>query len=484
MMYMVNKTLPGVAWLTLIGMAGCATGLPERYATQPVVISSSVLVKDDPYPVVTNPAPDLIQVTYSSGDSPTQKKDQKFNNGDGKRLSPRVPTELSLTDLIKLTVERNPRLAQVGWAVETARGRAIQAKMYPNPTISITGDELGDRTGPGGIWTAPYFQQEIVTANKLGLSQAAALKEVDQAALAVVCERYRLFTNVRKTYFELVTLQERVEILEKLVELAEKSVENANKLLKAKEGSELDVVQLEVDLERYKADLEATNKALPATFRRLAASVGMDDLPYGKVGGGLETPLPEYELERIRTYILGIHPALRSAQIGVERAKLVVQRVTVESIPNVTLGTGYVRQNQNKSNDWVINASIPVPLWNKNEGNIFAAKAQVEEALNEVGRVQNDLVGRLATAYTTFIAAKERVERYRIAIIPKAEQSYHLALKGQKGGEFEYLRVLQSQRAVAETRLEYLRSLGEAWQSASEIAGFMLEDQWPVLPSK
>lgn len=434
--------------------------------------------------VAARPIGPVVQAGYSADD---RDKDGTFPQPEklpaGTLPGPDSRPAIGMPELIGMTVNRNPRLAQVAWATETARGRAIQAGLYANPTLSVTGDELGDRTGPGGIWTAPYFQQEIVTGNKLGLSKAAALKEVDQATLTVVSERYRIFTDVRQNFYEVVTLQKRTEILGELIGLAEKLVENANKLLKAKEGSELDVVQLEVDLERYRADLEATNKTLPAAYRRLAASVGVNDLPYTSVIGDLDTTLPDYDLDRLRTYVIGVHPEIRSAQIGVERAQLVLKRATVEPIPNVTVGTGYVRQNQNKSNDWVIAASIPVPLWNKNQGNIFAAKASVGEAVNEVGRVENDLVNRLATSFATYAAARKRSEKNKATILPKADQSYQLSLKAYQGGQFEYLRVLQAQRAVAEARLEYLRSLGEMWRAASEIAGFMLEDQWPLAPT-
>ena len=471
------------------GLTGCATNSPERFGPPAFAAPPQPgFVAGNPYPT-PRPSALVVPAGYTAADPPAEKDAEKpptprptAGEKVGPKPAPPLPAELSLPDLITMTVGRNPRLAQVGWAVETARGRAVQAGLYPNPTLNVTGDELGDRTGPGGIWTAPYFSQEVVTGGKLALSKAAALKEVDQAALRVVAERYRLFTDVRQNYYEVLTLQRRADTLGQLIGLAEKSVENANKLLKAAEGSELDVVQLEVDLERYKADLEATNKSLPAAFRRLAASVGVDDLPDTKVVGDLEAPLPDYDLERLRAYVLGIHPDLRSAQIGVERAQLVLKRAAVEPIPNVTLGTGYVRQNQNKSSDWTITASLPVPLCNRNQGNVFAAKAQIGEAVGEVGRVQNDLVGRLAAAYSTFAAAGKRAEKYKAAILPKAERSYQLSLKAYRGGQFEYLRVLQAQRAVAEARLEYLRSLGEAWRAASEIAGFMLEDQWPALP--
>ena len=386
---------------------------------------------------------------------------------------------LDLAELIRLTVAGNPRLAQVAWAVEAARGQAVQVGLYPNPTLTANGDEIGDRQGPGGTWTAPLITQEVVTAGKLGLSRAAALRGVDQAALDLVAERYRLFTGVRQAYWEVVTLKRRAVILRELITLSEKSVENARTLLNAKLGSELDVVQLEVDRERYRAELDAATRSLPGARRRLAASVGVPDLPDADIAGDLDTPLPDYDLARVRAYVVGIHPDIRSAQIGVERARLLVRRAEVEPIPNVTVGAGYVRQNQNKSDDYTLSVSVPVPAFNRNQGNVFAAKARLGEAVNQVGVAQNTIVGQLAAAFATYEAAKARAGRYREAVVPKAEETYRLSLKAYQGGQFEYLRVLQAQRAVAEARLEVVRSRGEAWQAASTVAGLMLEDQWP-----
>lgn len=385
---------------------------------------------------------------------------------------------LGLPELIELTLQRNPRLAQVGWAVRAARGRALQAGLYPNPTVSVTGNEISDRTGPSGIWSA-YAGQEIITGNKLRLSRAAALREVNQASLNVMRERYEIFTDVRQAYFAAVTMQHRIAILKSLVALADQSVENANLLLKAKEAAELDVVQLEVDLERYRADLEATMRALPAAYQRLAASVGVQELVIPRLAGDLNTPLPPYDLDEVRLYTLSIHPEIRSAEAGVERARLVLRRAQVEPIPNVTVGTGYTYQGQNRSNDWDIGVSVPVPFWNRNQGNILAAQAKVNEAIQQVGRVENELANRLAVAFSTYSAARERSERYKTAILPRAQRTYELSRKAYQGGQFEYLRVLEAQRAVAAANLELVRSLGEMWQAASEIAGLMLEDEWP-----
>jgi cobalt-zinc-cadmium efflux system outer membrane protein len=339
--------------------------------------------------------------------------------------------------------------------------------------------------------------QEIVTAKKLQLSSGALYKEADQASLAVISERYKLFAAVRQDFFDLLTLQRRAEILDAVVKLAEASVDTSEKLLKGKQVARLDVVQLEVDLERYKAELAATQRRIPATYRRLAANVGVQDLPYQPVKGSLDAPLPDYELDQVREYVLEIHPDVRRAQIGVEANQIWLRRAQVEPIPNLRLQTGYVRQFENRtpgsptgSHDWLAHAGIAVPLFNRNQGNIQAAQALIGESIQQVEQTRNDLAAQVADAYANYAASRTQAQRYRDRIIPKANESYQLALKAYQGGQFEYLRVLEAQRAMANTRLEYITVLGTMWQQASLLSGLMLEDEWPptagapAMPSK
>ncbi len=395
--------------------------------------------------------------------------------------APEIPSlALGLRDLVQLTEERNPRIARAAFAVEAARGRAVQAGLYPNPTVEVSGAELGDRAGPGGIWTAPLVSQEIVTAGKLKLSRAAALREVDQATLAVLAERYNRFTAVRQGYFEVLTLSRRLKLLDELLKLAERSVETTKELLKAKQAARLDLIQMEIEVERYRAEREATQRELPLAFRRLVAGVGVPALPYATLTGSLEQPVPEYDFDKARRCMLETHPELLSAKVEVDRTNLLLRRAQAEPIPNVNIGAGYLRQNQNRSDDWVVTVTVPLPLWNRNQGNIAAAQARVGEAVQNVCQVENELVGRLAGAFRAYAAAKQRADHYRTAILPRARETYQLSMTAYQIGQSEYLKVLEAQRTVAQADLEYNRTLGEMWQSASEIAGLLLEDEWPV----
>ena len=53
------------------------------------------------------------------------------------------------------------------------------------------------------------------------------------------------------------------------------------------------------------------------------------------------------------------------------------------------------------------------------------------------------------------------------------------SFEAYQGGQFEYLRVLEAQRAVAQANLEYIRAIGDAWKAAAAISGLAFEDQWP-----
>jgi len=384
-----------------------------------------------------------------------------------------------LDDLVRIGLEQHPRLAQAGFAVDAAQGRAIQAGLYPNPTLQVTGDELGDRQGPGGIWTAPYVSQEIVTGGKLRLSRSAACKEVDQATLALLAQRYALLGGIRQAYFEVVALQQRVELLGGLRQTGEQSVSQTNVLLRANQASQLDVVQLEVELGRVRSEEEAAKGEFSAALRRLAAVLGVPRLPLASVSGSLDQfPLPPYDLERTQQVVLANHPEVRSASVGVERARLLLQRATVEPIPNVTVGAGYVRQNQNQSSDWAVGVSVPVPVWNRNQGNIRAAQAQLGEALQEVRRAEADLAERLATAFRDYAAARQRAERLD-DVRRKAAEAFEITRQART---LTTLQRLESQRAHYQADLDYLKALADAWKAASVISGMTLEEVWPAVP--
>jgi len=393
-----------------------------------------------------------------------------------------IQAQSGLDGLIAVAVARNPRLAKATLAVDAARGRHIQAGLYPNPDLAIQWDEIGDRTGPGGIITAPKLTQPIVTARKLTLSQAVAAAEIDQASLALLGERYAVIATVRADYYDVFTLERRIEVLDELLDLSEEAVKNGKNLLDNQKIARLDYVQLEVERERFRAEDEAAKRELPSARKALAASIGDPRMPIPILGGVFED-LPVYDADRTLDVVLATHPEVRSAQVGVERAQAAVRRARADVIPNLNIYTGYIRQYENRSHDFAMGVNGTIPIWNRNQGNIRAAQAELGIAQQEVARIENDLADRVATALRAYAAARRRAEIFRNQILPKAHETYELSLEAFKGGQFEYLRVIQAQRANAEAKLEYNKALGDAWKAAAQLSGLLMEESWPDPPA-
>ena len=397
---------------------------------------------------------------------------------------PTPPTQpVTLDDFVTAAVARNPRLAKAAAAVDAARGRFVQAGLYPNPVLSFTADELGDRTGPNGILT-PAVSQEIVRGGKLQLSQAVAAAEVDQAALALMGERYAVLGAVRAAYYEAFALQERAAVLRDLVRLTETIAERTAAAREAGGAAEIDVLQLELERERVRAEAKAVERELPAALRRLAAVAGVGGAPGQPLAAPFDPTALDYDLDRTRDVVLAVHPAVRSARVAVDRAQRAVHRAEVEPVPNVTVTGGYTRQNQNRSNDWTVGVSVPLPVWNRNQGNVLAARAELAAAHQDVGRAEFELAERVAVAFRKYAAARQRAEWYRDHVVKRAERAIAVltdeTLKPR--ANVTVLQVVQAQRTLAEARLEVNKSLGEAWAAAAELSGLLLEETWPPRP--
>ena len=449
------------AGLFSAGIAGCAADSEDfPYATR----AERPFRKQEPQPVrMQEPQSEIVQSGFQV---PLP-------------AAPAIPAGLVTVDeLVATALNRNPRLSKASFAIDSAQGKYVQAGLYPNPDLAANWDEIGDRTGAGGILNVPRFTQEIVTARKLSLSQAVAATEVNRATLDLLAERYAVIGGVRSAFYELYALENRVANLDELAKLSAESVKLGKSLLENLKIAKLDLVQLEVEQAKYQTEADAARQEVPALRRKLAAAIGDPRLTIGSIAGPFHE-VPHYDPGPAMEAVLASHPNIRMAKVGIEKAQAALRRAEVEPIPNVTFTTGYIRQYENKSHDYSFGFSAPIPAWNRNQGNIRSAKAELGVAIQTVGNVENELADKVATAFRTYSAAMKRADLYRRTIIPKSEETFQLSLDAFKGGQFEYLRVIAAQRAIAEARLEYNRSLGEAWRAAAELSALQLEEVWP-----
>jgi cobalt-zinc-cadmium efflux system outer membrane protein len=386
-------------------------------------------------------------------------------------LSP-IPAGLTLDDLEAIAGESNPALVQAAMAVRAAEGRCVQAGLYPNPDLTYIGDEIGNG-GTQGLQGAGFIQ-EIVTANKRQLNQATVSYEVEQARYAWETQRLRIINDVRIGYYSVLLAQKTVEVNEHLVRIGDEGLQTTEKLRAAKAVSLADVLQARIEAQRAHLSLNQAGNRHRSAWRQLTSVLGRPDMEPEPLVGDVEADLPDLNWDDALQHLLTCSPELAQAWAGVERARSNVSLQCAGRRPNFAIAAAAKYDTDNYDTVADIALVVPLPLFNRNQGNILAAQSELTAAENAVRRVELDLRNRLAQVYERYANARRQVESYTGSILPDAKQSLDLISAGYRAGEFNYLEVLTAQRTNFGVSLDYLNSLGQLRASAVELEGMLL----------
>ncbi|MBL9122476.1 MAG: TolC family protein [Planctomycetaceae bacterium] len=387
------------------------------------------------------------------------------------------PGVWTLDELSELAMNQNPAIREAWAQIRSARGAAIQAGLYPNPTVNASSPQLA---GSDSQYNA-FLTQEFVTKGKLRLSRSAAMRAAQQAELQYVRRRFDILTTVRAQFYSALIAQQRVEVLKNLVVIANASRESADKLERVGEGTRTDSLLLKIEQDRAEIALENGNTLLAAAYQQLATAVGEPNLSITAVRGDVTLVLPDYEYQALQAGVVTQNALAQVAQLEISRSRILLQRAIVEPFPNVIAMGGYQRQVNDAPvlNQGLFQVTMPFPLWNRNQGNIASAQANVTAAAGQLGRVQNELSQRAAQALAEYRTAGQLVDRYEKEILPRANELLKIAQQGYAAGQFDFLRLLQAQRVLLETNLTYVNAQESRWQAAAQIAGLLQIEQFP-----
>ncbi|MHB1036244.1 MAG: TolC family protein [Pirellulales bacterium] len=388
--------------------------------------------------------------------------------------APQPPPAMTLAALEDIATANNPTLVQAAGRVRAAQGAYVQAGLYPNPVLGYRGDEMGNGGTAGQ--QGGFLSQELVTAGKLRLSQAVVSQEVRQAQHAWEAQRWRVLVDVRRGYYDVLAAQRTLELTEKLMQIGREGVKAADQLLKAKEVSRVDVLQAQIEYQSAAILLDKARNRHLASWRSLASVLGTPEMQPAPLAGTLDDGLPQLTWEGALGRLMSESPELALARAGVDRARWALSRECAGAYPNLDV-LGSVRHNADNGDTLAeVELGVPLPLFNRNQGNISKAQAELTVAMNEVRRVELELRNRLATAFEQYANARQQAEKYAVEILPNAQTSLDLVTTGYRQGEFGYLVLLTAQRTHFQTNLAYLDALREMRTTTVTIEGLLLRD--------
>jgi outer membrane protein, heavy metal efflux system len=211
-----------------------------------------------------------------------------------------------------------------------------------------------------------------------------------------------------------------------------------------------------------------------AAWRRLAATIGAPEMEHTELAGNPDESPPKLEWNEILARLLTTSPEMAQARAGVERAQCEVASQCANRVPNLGVMGGVRYDNTTQDTIATLQVSVPLPVSDRNQGNIYRAQAGLIAAQKDVDRLQLSLRNRLAAVYEEYQTSRYQYERYVDYVIPRARESLDLVLAGYRQGELSYLELLTAQRTFANVNLQYLSALQTFRSRSVAIEGLLL----------
>src|SRR6201988_2082173 len=389
---------------------------------------------------------------------------------------------MTLEELQQMALQNNPTFAQSAANIQAAEGRKKQSGLYPNPTVGYQGEQIRGGSFHGGE-QGFFVQQDIVLSGRLGLNRTISDQELKQAETEAEEQRIRVVTNVRMSYIQALAAQQTLELRQRLSKLAADAVQTSHQLANVGQEDAPDGLESEVEAQQSELAVTMAEQNQQRVWKSLSAVVGNPRLPLARLEGKLEATVPVNADELVEK-IVNESPAVRIAELGVKRADATLARARRESIPDLQIRAGMQQNGELLSEpsgkpvglQGFADVGLRIPIFNRNQGNIVTAKADVERAKREVERVKLVLRERAAGIVQNYTFSQTAVDRYKNQMIPRAQKAYEMYARKYQEMASAYPQVLIAQRTLMQLEVSYITALETFATSSVSLQSYLLTD--------
>lgn len=373
---------------------------------------------------------------------------------------------LTLDSALQSAFVNNPELAAAQWEIDIAQGGRQQAGLIPNPVLSVDAEDTRRDTRTTGV----KLSQTLELGGKRGARIDVASRAQDAAALTLEQRRNTLRADVIDSYYSALHAQERLDLAQRSLALAERGLVVANARVTAGKTSPVEATRAQVQLSEIRLELNRAQMGLTDGYRRLAASTGSATVEFQAVATQGLPQLPAAQL----LARLEQTAELRLAELQILQGEASVGLEKAQRIPDldVSIGSQYDAGARERVN--LVGVSMPLPLFNRNQGNVLAASRRADQARDLRNATELRLRTETRQALDLWQTANSEVRAFNQQILPAAQSAVDSATRGFEMGKFNFLDVLDAQRTLIAARTQYLVATAQAtdaWVRIERIYG-------------
>ena len=369
--------------------------------------------------------------------------------------------ELTLAQALTLAQTQNPELAAFSWEIKAHQGMVEQAKLLPNPEIGLGVEKILGEEETRGFTSAETTLQLnplIELGGKRASRQKIADLERDLAGWDYETTRLNILATASKAFFELLTAQEHLQLGRKNLQLSEEVFETVNIRVQAGKASPLEKNRAQIVVSKNRIALNNHVRTLEAARQNLSSTWGSTKPHFGKTVGNLEGISEPPSLASIALRLTQ-NPEIARQQTEIELQNARLSLAKAIAVPDLTVGAGIKRHEDIDDYTFLFGVSMALPIFDRNQGGISAATAEVSTQKSENQSIEIRLNTELNQSYEDFQAAYTEANSLQNQILPLAEETFEAINYGYRQGQFEFLDVLDAQRTLIELREQQIDNL-------------------------
>jgi len=371
---------------------------------------------------------------------------------------------ITLNQALDFALNANPEIAVALREREAIEGVKLQAATRPNPTVSTLVEDTRSATRQ----TTVSVEQPFELGDKRTTRMKAADVRYDAATAGFELKKADIHANVIAAFYDVLAAQERQKIAQSSLEIARQARDAASKRVQAGKISPVEETKSRVAESGAMIEANQAASTLTSARKRLTALWGNPFPRFNRAEGQVET-IRAIPLLADLTALLDNAPAIKSARLEIDARQAQANIEKTRQTPDLTVSVGARRNDELNLNQAVLGLSIPIPVFDRNQGNLQEALSRTDKARDQLAALRIQLETQLAEAYERLNSARQSVRTLQDEILPGAQSAFDAASQGFAFGKFNFLDVLDAQRTLFQAKSQYISALSEAHQAEADI---------------
>ena len=382
---------------------------------------------------------------------------------------------LSLQEAIARALEHNPELQTFKLEIKAREARTVQESLLPNPELGIEVENFagsGPLSGFKGTETTLAIGQLIELGGKRSKRTKIAALQSDLALWQYETKRLDIITKVRSLYLQVLSAQKRINLDRKLVALSRTFKENVGTLVQGGRLSSAETARAQVELSNRELRLRQGRREFNNSRQLLAAVWGAMAADFKAVDGTLRNrasiPSSQQLLQALPT-----SPLFTRQNIIIQRQKAKTALADAQSIPDPVLSAGYRRFNESDDQAFVAGISIPITLFDRNQGGRQEARYRERQGKQQLQSLHTALNAEINNRLEIMRSLTNEIKTMQDVIIPQAQYAHSIIQQNYRLGKYSLIDVLDAQRQLFDAEGRYLQALSEINLQVIELEGLL-----------